>query len=440
MQELSQYNFKSEYRPGKEGGKPEALTRREGDLPTTGDQRLARNTGILLPKERYWDIPQIEEMKLDVLETTEFQDKDEGEIQKASNVNDEIQAIKTTLEEGRKEMKGIALGLCQWKDGLLWYQGKIWIPKNEGIRTTLIAKHHEPPQAGHGGKAKTTVLISRRYYWPKIREDIKRFIKNCDTCQRTKVVRHAPYRLLQSTEAPDRPCKSIAMDFITDLPKSEGYDTILVVIDGLTKMSHFIPCSKNRDARQFANLLMKEIVRLHGLPHDIITDRGTLCTSDPWKETTGKLEIERRLSTAFHLQTDGQNEQTNAILEQYLRAYITYQYDDECGYLPLAEFAQNNKYKETIKNIPFFANYGIHPEYEMSDHLIQGKQKKPDEMTVLHESLKKRNGGRAITTKEYSDLHRKPDPNLQSGDIVWLLPRNIKTRRLSKNLDSKKIG
>jgi len=192
MQELSQSNFKIEYRPGKEGGKPDALTRRVGDLPTAGDKRLTRNVGILLPKERYWDIPETEEIKLDVLETTEFQDKDEGDIQKASNVDNEIQDIKRNLDEGRKEMKGIALGLCQWKDGLLWYQGKIWIPKDEGIRTTLIAKDHEPPQAGHGGMAKTMELISRRYYWPKIREDIKRFIKTCDKCQRTKVVRHAP--------------------------------------------------------------------------------------------------------------------------------------------------------------------------------------------------------------------------------------------------------
>jgi len=264
--------------------------------------------GILLPKERYWDIPDTEEIKLDILETTRFRDKNEEEIQKASNDDAEIQDIKRNLDEGRKEMKGVALGLCQWKDDLLWYQGKIWIPNDEGIRTALIAKHHEPPQAGHGGTAKTTELINRRYYWPKIREDIKRFIKNCDTCQRTKVVRHSPYGLLQSNEALDRPWKSIAMDLITDQPKSERYDTILVVIDWLTKMSHFIPCSKDLDARQFTNLFIREIVRLHGLPHDIITDRGTLLTSDLWKETTGKSGIERRLSTAFHTQIERQTE------------------------------------------------------------------------------------------------------------------------------------
>jgi len=175
------------------------------------------------------------------------------------------------------------------------------------------------------------------------------------------------------------------MDFITDLPKSDGYDTILVVIDRLTKMSHFIPCAKDPDAQQFANLFMKEIIRLDGQPHDIITDRGTLFTSDLWKETTGKLGIERRLSTAFHPQTDGQTERTNAILEQYLRVYINYQQDDWCGYLPLAEFAYNNGYQETIKNTHFFANYGTNPEYEMISHLIQGKQTKPEELSQLHE-------------------------------------------------------
>jgi len=375
-----------------------------------------------------------------MVETTEFRDKNEEEIQKASNDDAEIQNIKRNLDEGRKEMKGIALRLCQWKDGLLWYQGKIWIPNDEGIQTALIAKHHKPPPAGYGGTAKTTKLIGRRYYWPKIREDIKRFIKNYDTCQRTKVVRHAPYGLLQPNEAPDRPWKSIAIDFITDLPKSEGYDTILVVIDRLTKRDHFIPYSKDLDAQQFTHLFMKEIVRLHGIPHDIITDRGTLFTSDLWKETTGKLGIQRRLSTAFHPQTDRQTERTNAILEQYLRAYINYQQDDWSDYLLLAEFAYNNGYQETIKNTPFFANYGIHPEYEMIGHLIQGKQTKRGEMTQLHESLRNEMVAAQLRQKEYHDLHRKPDPNLQSGDMVWLLPRNIKTTRPSKKLDYKKIG
>jgi len=93
MQELSQYNVMIEYQAGKEGRKPDTLTRREGDLPTAGDKRLTREVGILLPQERYWDIPETEEIKYDVLQTTEFQEKEEGEIQKASNVDNEIQDI-----------------------------------------------------------------------------------------------------------------------------------------------------------------------------------------------------------------------------------------------------------------------------------------------------------------------------------------------------------
>jgi len=148
-------------------------------------------------------------------------------------------------------------------------------------------------------------------------------------------------------------------------------------------MSHFIPFSKDLDARQCANLFIKEIVRLHGLPHDIITDRGTLFTSDRWKESTGELGIKARLSTAFHPQTDGQTERTNAPLEQYLRAYINYQQHNWCGYLPLAEFAYNNGYQATIKSTPFFGNYGINPEYEMIGHLIQGKQVGSKGMTEI---------------------------------------------------------
>jgi len=230
------------------------------------------------------------------------------------------------------------------------------------------------------------------------------------------------------------------MDLIMDLPKSDGYDTILVVINRVTEMSHFIPCLKHLDARQFANLFMKERVRLRGLRHDIITARGTLFTSDVWKETTGRSGIEWRLSTAFHPQTDGLTERTNAILEQYLPAYINYQQDDWFGYLPLPEFAYNNGYQATIKNTPFFANYGINRKYEMIGHLIQGKQMKLEEMTRLHESLRNEMVTAQLPRKEYYDLRRKPDPNLQSGDMVWLLPRNIKTTRPSKKLDYRKIG
>jgi len=357
------------------------LTRRQTDILQEADERHTRKERILVPKEKYFDT-RIQEM-----ETITFGTNDEKEISNKSAKDKEIQAIKKALDKGNKEMKGVALGLCQWKDRYLWHQGKIWIPNNEGIRTNLIGRHHDILQAGHGGTAKTTELIQRKYYWPKRRERIKQYVKNCDICQRRKVVQHAPYGLMKPNQAPHRLWKSISMDFITDVPPSEGADAILIVIDRLAKMAHLIPCTKDMDAEQFEEMFLREILGLHGLRRDIITDRGSIFTSDLWKDTTKMLGIERKLSRAFHLQTDGQTELTNSTLEQYRPAYINYQQDDWKKLLPMAEFAYNNRYQERTKHAPFFANNGTYPEYHAIGHLIQGRMTSPEDMSQLHDTF-----------------------------------------------------
>ena len=254
-------------------------------------------------------------------------------------------------------------------------------------------------------------------------------------CQWSKVVRHPPYGMLQLNEVPGQPWKSIAMEFITDLPISDGYDTILVVIDRLTKMSYFIPCRKDLNPRQFARLFLKEIIRLHGIPRDIITDRGILFTAEFWKHTTKKLGIKRRLSTALHPQTDGQTERTNGILEQYLRAYINYHQDNWNELLPLAEFAYNNGYQEIIKTTPFYANYGINPEHQLITHMMTEKITLATSMKELHDTLRAEMATAQLQHKANYNRHRKPDPNHKSGDMVWFLPRNVHNTGPSKKLD-----
>jgi len=315
---LSCFDFKSEFRPAKEGGTPDVLTRRKADMHQEEDERLTEKERIILANDKYFTADK-------EMETKRFEEINDKELQHESGRNEEIQKIRKALHEGSQEIKGIALGLCQWKDGYLWHQGKIWVPNNEGMRVDLIRQHHDIPQAGHGGIAKTTELLQRTYYWPHMRDTIKQYVKNCDTCQSTKVVRYAPYGLMKPNEAQNPPWISISMDFSTDLQKSEGNEAILIIIARLTKMAHFLPCTKEINARQFSELFVREIFRLHGLSKDIITDRGSIFTSDLWKETTKQLGIERRLSKAFYLQTDGQTEQTNSTLEQYPRAYINYQ-------------------------------------------------------------------------------------------------------------------
>ena len=134
------------------------------------------------------------------------------ELRNEMTRNEEIQTIRKAFERGDKEMKGVALGLCQWKDEYLWHQGKIWVPNKEEIRTNLMKQYNDIPQTGHGGTAKMTEVIQRKYYWPHMRNMIKQYVKNCDICQRTKVVSHAPCGLMKPNEAPDRPWKSISME------------------------------------------------------------------------------------------------------------------------------------------------------------------------------------------------------------------------------------
>jgi len=153
------------------------------------------------------------------------------------------------------------------------------------------------------------------------------------------------------------------MDFITALPISNGKDALWVIIDCLTTMEHLVACHGTMNPEDLADHFLRQVVRPHGLPSSMVSDRGSLFTSDFWKRVTETLGISRNLSTAFHLQMDGQTERANATLEQYLRVYCNYQHDDWGRLLPIAEFCYNNTQTETTKITPFFANYGYHRRF-----------------------------------------------------------------------------
>ena len=174
---LSQFDFKIKYRLGKERGEPYALTRGPGYLPTQNDEQNTKMQQILLPQHYF------EDTKIESIELFSMHNKNEDQIRRAYQKEPELKKIQNTLERGEKEMKEISLGLCQWKHGHLWYGERIWIPEDEGLRTTIISQCHNNSLAGHGGTAKTTALVILQYYWPKMRETIKRYGKNCNMCQ-----------------------------------------------------------------------------------------------------------------------------------------------------------------------------------------------------------------------------------------------------------------
>ena len=216
-------------------------------------------------------------------------------------------------------------------DGVLHYQGLLFVP--EVIRTELISRHHDDPLAGHFGIDKTQELVAQKYFWPTLRHDVEAYVKSCDVCLALKAVRHKPYGDLQSLPVPTHQWKDLTMDFVTGLPistnwKGDSYDSILVIVDQLTKIVHYELVKITMDAPVLAKVIIDVVVRHHGFPDSIVTNRGSMFTSKFCSSLCYFLGIKRRLSTVFYPQTDGQTKQQNSIMEAYLRVFDNLEQND----------------------------------------------------------------------------------------------------------------
>ena len=201
--------------------------------------------------------------------------------------------------------------------------------------------------------------LRQRLWWTRMKREVAQYVSECDICKRVKASHLRPAGLLQPLTIPSGKWEDISMDFIVGLPKTaKGYDSIWVVVDRLTKSAHFIPVKTGYKSYQYAELYIARIVSLHGIPKTIISDRGSQFVARFLEQLHAALGTQLIRSSAYHPQTDGQTERINQILEDMLRACaLTYsQKWDEC--LPLAEFAYNNSYQESIKMAPFEALYG----------------------------------------------------------------------------------
>jgi len=164
-----------------------------------------------------------------------------------------------------------------------------------------------------------------------------------------------------SNKVPNGPWEIISTDLITQLPELNGYNTICVIIDRLTKKAHFIPINNWFSSKDMAQLLYDKVYLLHRLPLQIISDREVQYSAKLFQEWCKILGIESMMSTMYHPQTDGQTERVNQALEQYLWCYVDYNLSNWSDLLPSAEFAYNNQAHEGIKESPFFLEYGRHP-------------------------------------------------------------------------------
>ena len=334
-------------------------------------------------------------------------------------------------------------------EGIASFQSKVYVPNDAAVRDELLKKHHDDPLAGHFGVTKTLELLQRKYYWNSMRNDVKTHIKTCDICQRLKSKRHRPYGDLNALPIPEGPWQEISMDFITDLPPSAKnecvYDAILVVVDRYTKMVRYLPTNKTTAAVDLADIFFDEVVLKFGCPKGIVTDRGSVFTSNFWSQVCYHTYVKRRLSTAFHPQTDGQTERQNQTLEQYLRIYCDEQQGNWALLLPMAEFAYHQVKHELTGMSPFEAMYGYNPEFELRAEGDTSKREVPaatqrvEKLISLRESLRQRWKDAQESRAKYYNKHYKPIV-FKKNELVLLLTKNLKLKALSKKFAPKFAG
>jgi hypothetical protein len=254
-----------------------------------------------------------------------------------------------------------------------------------------------------------------------------------------------PHGKLQNPETPEQPWEWITVDFVGPLPKTKnGNDYLANITDRLTKYIHLVPTKITRTAEGMADLFVKHIVMNHGVPKYITSDRDKLFTSKFWQSVTDQMGFELRMTTAYRPQSNGQTERANQTIEQYLRHYVNYVQDDWEDQLPMAQFAYNNSKHSTTGISPFEANYGYHPNVHGESRNKNPVAEKADAyvkrvksiQTQLTRDLEFMN----LRMKIYYDKHHGEGPALEEGEKVFLLRRNIKTKRPSTKLDHIRLG
>ena len=428
---MVQFPWYAEYCPGRLGGKPDALTQRSGDLPKEGDERLAERVPTLLKPENYAVRSESQRQSSDhnTIQAAELAPSsppllsppstsppsppspspasppspfrplppspsppsplspsppptDFESVLSAAYASNPFQSeVLELLRMGVRHCRNISLAKCSEAAGRLRYCSKLYIPASDDLRLHVLRQAHNAPAAGHPGRSKTLELIAREYIWPGMRKDVKRYVRNCHPCRRSKASRQSQFGVLKPNPVPDAPWQDLSMDFVVGLPQSQGYDAIWMVVDHLAKLRHMVPCNSTFLSEDLANLFLHNIWTHHDLPSTVISDRGLQFASQFWKELCERLGIEQSLSMAFHPQRDGQTECFNATIEEYLRLYVNHHQDDWVDWLPLCEFAANNTASEATLVSPFFATFGRDPRmtFDLDQPIENPEQARADE-------------------------------------------------------------
>lgn len=316
----------------------------------------------------------------------------------------------------------------------------LFVPSS--LRPQVLKWGHSSRLACHPGVTRTAFLIGQRFWWPTMSSDIRAFVSSCPVCARAKVPRRPPTGLLQPLPVPSRPWSHIAMDFITGLPCSSGFSVILTIVDRFSKLAHAVPLQKLPSAKELAEVVSKNIFRLHGLPVNIVSDRGPQFVADYWREFCKLLGINLSLSSGFHPQTNGQVERYNQDLETTLRAMCAKNPGTWARQLPWAEYAHNSLVNSSGFS-PFQAAYGYQPPlFPHQEQLAStsGPAAFVRRCRRTWRIFRERLLWNQERMSAAANRRRSTAPEYQVGDRVWLSSADIPLKVGSRKLHPRFLG
>jgi hypothetical protein len=245
------------------------------------------------------------------------------------------------------------------KDGLVYSPaGLLYIPQDETLRTTLMREIHDAPTGGHLGREKTYHRLTSQVYWRGVYRDVMDYVRSCVSCAQNKASNQNASDLLHPLPIPARRWETITMDFVGPLPKtSSEHDFLLVVVDKFSKTVHLVACTQKVTASEVALLVYDHVVRLHGFPETIVSDRDSRFTSNFWKALWKLSGTKLTMSSSYHPQTDGQTENVNRAVQDILRAYVKEGRKDWDRHLTAVEIAINSSRHASTGYTPHFLSH-----------------------------------------------------------------------------------
>jgi hypothetical protein len=308
--------------------------------------------------------------------------------------------------------------------GILWFGDRLVVPKNPELRKKILDEAHLSKFSMHPGSNKMYHDLRSLYWWTRMKREIAKYISECDTCQRVKASHLKVAGTLQPLPIPSWKWEDICMDFIVGLPNtSRHHDYIWVIVDRLTKTAHFLPVHTTHRTEKYAEIYIDQIVRLHGIPRTIVSDRGAPFVARFWEQLQESLGTHVIRSSAYHPQIDGQTERVNQILEDMLRACVLHYGKDWDKCLSLAEFSYNKSYQSNLKMAPFEALYGRRCRTPLNWSQAGEREIFGPALVLEAEEkvrvIKKNLEAAQTRQKSYHDKRRKP-LQFEVGDHVYL--------------------